>query len=187
MTMLLPRIANGDSTAVAQCLEQYGNLVWSVARRWSPSVADAEDAVQEIFIDLWKSAHRYDPQVASESTFVMMIARRRLIDRRRRCSRELASNGEEGLRECADVAVEPDVAAERGEEAKIASQLLAELRDDERRVLRLSVHEGLSHSEIASRIGVPLGTVKTHIRRGLAKLRQRLSEGAAQTLSRSAP
>lgn len=184
--MLLPRIAAGDASAVAQCLEQYGNLVWSIARKWSPSTADAEDAVQEIFIDLWKSADRFDPQVASEPTFVMMIARRRLIDRRRRSDRVPVPEGEIGEDLCVDPAPEPALVAERGEEAEMAVQLLNELRDEERSVLRLSIDEGLSHQEIANRVGLPLGTVKTHIRRGLSKLKDRLSRSpATHALGRS--
>src|SRR5436190_14026687 len=78
---LLGRVAAGDEAAVRECLARYGGLVWSIARRFEPS--DAEDAVQEIFLDLWKSAARFDRAVASETAFVAMIARRRLIDRRR--------------------------------------------------------------------------------------------------------
>src|ERR1043165_482447 len=78
---LLARVAGGDPRAVRDCIARYGGLVWSIARRFEG--ADAEDAVQEIFLDLWKSAARFDPQIASEPAFVAMIARRRLIDRRR--------------------------------------------------------------------------------------------------------
>src|SRR5215813_5986353 len=78
---LLARVASGDRGAVRDCIARYGGLVWSIARRFEG--ADAEDAVQEIFLDLWKSAARFDPRIASESAFVAMITRRRLIDRRR--------------------------------------------------------------------------------------------------------
>ena len=81
---ILPRVAAGEPTALAECMERYGGLVWSIALRLTGSRADAEDAIQEIFIDLWKSAARFDGAVASEKAFVAMIARRRLIDRRRR-------------------------------------------------------------------------------------------------------
>jgi RNA polymerase sigma-70 factor (ECF subfamily) len=84
---ILVRIAQGDRAAVRDCLDRHGGLVWSLARRLCPDPADLEDAVQEIFIDLWSAARRYDPAVAAESTFVAMIARRRLIDRRRRAAR----------------------------------------------------------------------------------------------------
>ncbi|HEY1068798.1 MAG TPA: sigma-70 family RNA polymerase sigma factor, partial [Pirellulales bacterium] len=84
--VLLPRVAAGQPSAVDECLARYGGLVWSLARRHTNNTSDAEDAVQEIFIDLWRSAARFNPQAASEATFVAMIARRRLIDRRRKQS-----------------------------------------------------------------------------------------------------
>lgn len=182
--MFLQRIAAGDSTAVAQCIEQYGNLVWSVARRWSTNVGDAEDAVQEIFIDLWKSAGRFDPEVASEPTFIMMIARRRLIDRRRKSGRMPAmpvSLEDEPIGPQGD----PAELAERGEDAAIAASLLSVLRPEERNVLLLAVHQGYSHQQIADQSGLPLGSVKTYIRRGLSKLRDHLSRATSRSSERS--
>ena len=86
-SLLLARIARGDERAVRECVQQYGALVWSMARRWSAHASDAEDAVQEIFIDLWRTASRYDSARATEAGWVAMIARRRLIDRTRRLQR----------------------------------------------------------------------------------------------------
>ena len=84
---VLPRIAAGDPAAVADCIARYGGLVWSLARRFLGNMTDAEDAVQDVFIELWKNAARYDPGLASEPTYITMIARRRLIDRKRRTGR----------------------------------------------------------------------------------------------------
>ena len=85
---LLKRVASGDSGAVKEVMDQFGGLVWSLARRSCFNPADAEDATQEIFLDIWKSASRYDESKGSETLFVAMIARRRLIDRIRRQGRE---------------------------------------------------------------------------------------------------
>ncbi|WP_165247082.1 RNA polymerase sigma factor [Paludisphaera soli] len=170
---ILVRIARGDRAAVRDCLDRHGGLVWSIARRLCPDPADAEDAVQEVFIDLWSAAPRYDPDVAAESTFVAMIARRRLIDRRRRASRRpdhsplpetLAAPPHEG----------PD-AVERRDEADRAARALGGLDEGQRLVLTLSIYHGLTYDEIARRTGLPPGTVKTHARRGLIRLRSRLA------------
>ena len=88
---ILQRVAAGDTEAVAACIDRFGGLVWSLARRFLDRPTEAEDAVQEIFIELWKSASRFDPSIASETTFVAMIARRRLIDRQRKLGRRLES------------------------------------------------------------------------------------------------
>ncbi len=182
--MLLQRIADGDSSAVAQCVEQYGNLVWSTARKWSANYGDAEDAVQEIFFDLWKSASRFNPEIASEPAFIMMIARRRLIDRRRK------SVGQPDTKELSDEQPalsqqDPSFIVQKGEEAAIATAFLKTLRPEERNVLIMSVQQGLSHLQISERCGLPLGSVKTHIRRGLARLRERLTRSMADSLAES--
>ena len=171
---LLARVAEGDEDAVRAVIARYGNLIWSLARRFDP--ADAEDAVQEIFLDLWRSAVRFDPAVASEVTFVAMIARRRLIDRRRtRARRPEASELEPGLA-IADSASAPDVDVD----AARAARALDQLRPEQRQVLVLAIGHGLSHGEIAQRTGLPLGTVKSHARRGLLSMRALLGEAEDQ-------
>ena len=174
---LLTRIAAGDQSAVPACVARYGPLVWTLAHRRLRNTADAEDAVQEVFIDLWRSADRFDPRVAEEITFVAMIARRRLIDRVRKDARQPSAaplDGHDG-----PPAVDPGGPVgdrlELGEEARLAAEQLERLPTDAQRVLRLSIFDGLSHGEIAARTSLPLGTVKSHIRRGLDTLRQRLA------------
>jgi RNA polymerase sigma-70 factor (ECF subfamily) len=81
---ILVRVAAGDGTAVRACQDTFGGLVWSIARRMLGATAEAEDAVQEVFIELWRSAGRYDPERGTEVQFVATIARRRIIDRVRR-------------------------------------------------------------------------------------------------------
>jgi RNA polymerase sigma-70 factor (ECF subfamily) len=167
---LFERIASGEAGAVRECMDTYGGLVWSLARRYSESAADAEDATQEIFLEIWKSAARYDASMGKESTFIATIARRRLIDRLR------ASNRRPDTQEYDDaIAVDPatvnrnlgDVAAD----VEVAQRALATLNEDQREILLLGIVEGMSHSEIATATGKPLGTVKTQMRRGLIKVR----------------
>lgn len=172
---VLPDVARGDRAAVGRCMARYGALVWSIARRLSPTPADAEDATQEVFLDLWRSAARFDPARGSEPMFVTMIARRRLIDRLR-AMRPRMENELPGLEEWT-LQVPEDSRADRAAEAAIARAALETLPPEQQRVIDLSIVHGLSHSEISTRIGMPLGTVKTMVRRGLIKVRQALGVG----------
>ncbi|MBA3438794.1 MAG: RNA polymerase sigma factor [Pyrinomonadaceae bacterium] len=183
---ILSRIATGDKAAVQECIEAYGKLVWALARRLSPNRADAEDAVQEIFIDLWRSAARFDEGRSSEVAFVTMIARRRLIDRLRGARRSIQIAQIEDGAEVGDESRRHDREFETCAEAAIAARALGELRPEQRKVLQLAIYQGLSHGEIARATGVPLGTVKTHVRRGLLQIRERLgikTAGAAREAS----
>jgi RNA polymerase sigma-70 factor (ECF subfamily) len=170
-TDLLPRVAAGDAGEIEHAMDRYGGLVWSLARRWCETESDAEDAVQDIFLDIWKSADRFDPTVASETTFVAMIARRRLIDRRRRIGRRPRNEALIPEAHRADDEAIGD-ASLLSDSAVRAERAMDELSVEQRRVLRLSIFHGLSHDKIASATGMPLGTVKTHARRGLIRLRK---------------
>ncbi|MBX3403626.1 MAG: sigma-70 family RNA polymerase sigma factor [Phycisphaeraceae bacterium] len=183
---ILQRIASGEASAVQACIDRYSGLVWSLARRFCPSPADAEDAVQEIFLDVWRSASRFDASVASETTFVAMIARRRLIDRGRRSGRTIASlDNEDGTTPVADRSPRADASLGDAEDAQRAAIALESLKPEQQKVLRLSIYQGLSHERIADATGMPLGTVKTHVRRGLIRLREIL--GGTVTGSEGAP
>ena len=177
---VLQRIADGDQNAVQECLNSYGGLVWSLARRMLRNQDDAEDAVQEIFVDIWKNAGKYDPGQASETTFVAMIARRRLIDKIRFTQRRISADSLE------DVLNEPAGSSEKELQVQIegreAFKVLEELRPEQRQVLQLSIVHGLSHQEIADATGMPLGTVKTHARRGLLQARERLGFGESASM-----
>jgi RNA polymerase sigma-70 factor (ECF subfamily) len=174
---ILQRIADSDRTAVKECMDKYGGLVWSIARRMLHDVGEAEDAVQEIFIDVWKNAGRFDGRIASEATFIAVLARRRLIDRIRRSARRVSASSLD------DVLLEPftraDKAIEKCVEAEQAAEAMRQLRPEQQQVLRLSIIEGMSHQEISEATGMPLGTVKTHVRRGLMQVREVLGLGRA--------
>lgn len=169
---LMQRIARGEEAAVAEVMEQYGSLVWAIARRLTRNPSDAEDAVQEIFTDVWQSAHRFDPSAGTEKVFVTMIARRRLIDRMRRLANRVRTESTDVL----DVLGfhTPDTAGEISVEAERAARAVATLRPEQRKVIELGLLQGLSHSDIATATGMPLGTVKTFMRRGLIQVREML-------------
>ncbi|MGE3107366.1 MAG: RNA polymerase sigma factor [Phycisphaerales bacterium] len=177
---LLQRIAEGDSSAIAEVLDRYGGLVWALARRAGAGQSDAEDAVQEIFTDVWRSASRFDPSVASEATFIAMIARRRLIDRRRRAARRATERATVDITSLAHD--EPAPMLDSHDEAAIAVKALQSLRPEQQNVIRMSVIQGMSHERIAESTGLPLGTVKTHVRRGLIRIRELLDQSKASGL-----
>jgi RNA polymerase sigma-70 factor (ECF subfamily) len=138
---------------------------------------DAEDAVQEIFLDVWKNAGRFDPAQASETTFVAMIARRRLIDKIRHTQRRISADSIDEV--LAEPSVRDDQVMQTNVEAREAAKALDQLRPEQRQVLQLSIVHGLSHQEISDSIGMPLGTVKTHARRGIIQVREILGLGDA--------
>jgi len=172
---ILHRIAAGDRTAVQECLNKYGGLVWSIARKMLRNTDEAEDAVQEIFVDIWKNAGRFDESQASETTFVAMIARRRIIDRIRYSTRRISADSLD------DVLLEPftrsDQDLQMSVEANEAAEAMRKLKPEQQQVLRLSIIQGMSHQEIADATGMPLGTVKTHARRGLLQVREFMGLG----------
>lgn len=171
---VLERIAGGDQTAVAECIDRYGGLVWSIARRWVDNAADAEDTAQEIFLELWKSAGRYKRSAGSEAVFIKTIARRRTIDRLRASERRPRTEefDEASMPGLAGSADEGMIAAE----AEIAARAVAELDEGQQQILLMGVVQGMTHSEISRATGKPLGTVKTHMRRGLSRVRELLDQ-----------
>ena len=168
---LLPRVASGDPDAVREVIRRYGGLIWSIGRRLSASREDAEDGVQQVFLQLWKSAARFDPERASETTFIAMVARRSFITRLRSRTRRPEHVS---LDSAPDASGRQHVAIESSAEAALACRFLEDLTPSQRQVITLSVLEGMSHQEIAEATGTPLGTVKSHIRRGLQALRARI-------------
>jgi len=163
---LLARVAAGDRVAMRECLARYGNLVWSIARRFD--AGDAEDAVQEIFVEIWKSAARYDASIGTEAVFIATIARRRLIDRRRTRARRPTTEA------IADEHVASGSGPDTCAEAAQAARALDKLRPEQKKVLVMATCHGMSHNEIAEQTGMPLGTVKAHARRGLMSIRSAL-------------
>lgn len=177
-SQLLQRVARGDGAAVREVLRAHGPLVQALVRGRVRDPGIAEDLVQEIFIQVWRNAHRYDPAIASESTWIATIARRRLIDRVRRTTAEpqpvpLEFDFE---RETGD---DPAQAAETGDEARFTARTLNKLEPGQRRLLALALVQGLTHAQIATVTGLPLGTVKTRLRQGLERARTLMREARA--------
>ena len=169
---LLERIVDGDRDAVALCIERYSPLVWSLARRFIPNRADAEEAVQDVFMELWSSAKKFDAGKASEATWVSLIARRRLIDRARRARSgpdpERLADVEHTLSKDGQATIEASAESER------VLNIIATMNPEQRKVIRMSAWLGMTHAAIARETELPLGTVKSHLRRGLIRIREQL-------------
>ena len=175
---VLPSVAAGDRSAMESCLQRYEGLVWSLARRMLGESSEAEDAVQEIFIELWRSAGRFDPDEGSEATFVATIARRRLVDvLRRRARRPSLLPMEAEHDEEPTSTKEPD---RMDDEAMRALRVLRSLPSDQQRMIEWCLADGMSHSDISARTGTPLGTVKSVIRRGILRIREALGTGRSR-------
>jgi RNA polymerase sigma-70 factor (ECF subfamily) len=174
---ILQRIASGDAGAVRECIDQYGGLIWSLARRLSRTALDAEDATQEIFLHILRQAGRFDDKLGSETLFVAMIARQSLIDR-------LNKTGSDPRIDSTDDSFERPASNDVGNlpgmciEADQALLALAVLQPDYRHVLELAFLHGLTQPEIAKRLNKPLVTVKSLMRCGLMRVRECMDEDA---------
>jgi len=166
---ILSLIAKGEDRAFNLLIEQYGNLVWSIGRKFLYKESDVEDAVQDVFVAIWKAAEKFDHTKASEVTFISMIARRRFIDYLRKVSkhRNLQSidddNGQELFKESI---------LNESTDLQLIKDAIGTLETEDQELLKLSIYQGYSHSEIAKLLNIPLGTVKTRIRRNLIKLKE---------------
>jgi RNA polymerase sigma-70 factor (ECF subfamily) len=166
---LAERFSAGDERALEELYRRYSSLVYTVALRSLGDVTDAEDVLQQVFIAAWKGRDRYQPDRAAVSTWLMGIARNKIVDahaargRQRRIQGEVASNTSVRDSEPVDVAQQLVMAEEIARLDKVPQQ-----------VLRLAFYEDLTHTQIAERLQLPPGTVKSHIRRSLIKLRNRM-------------
>lgn len=166
----------GDNSALGILYDRYGLLVYRLVYRMLNNAQEAEDLTQDIFLNLQVNS-KFDPQRGSFYTYLMTITRSRAIDRLR--SRRSKGKFWQNIGKLKDTIAQQrtDTPMEVASTKEISHQVrnaLKTLSDKQRQVLELSYYEGLSQSEIAKRLDLPLGTVKTHSRRGLIQLRKSL-------------
>ena len=173
-------MAAGDATALADLYDAHAGAVYSLARRIVFVPEDAEDVTHDVFAQAWKAASRYDPARGEVAAWLLMMTRSRAIDVLRRRRR---SSGEGGADPAAIPDPRPDVEyiAANQQQVSVTRDAVQQLPDEQRRTLELAYYEGLTHMEIATRTGMPLGTVKTRIRGALATLRRALATQGAHT------
>jgi RNA polymerase sigma-70 factor, ECF subfamily len=172
---LMQLVRRGDANAFEVVYERHATVAYSLAYRMTQSRNTAEEVVQEAFLSLWRSGARYDRGRGSVRTWILGIVHNRAIDALRRAfvhDRRRASD--EGIEERFAAAERTDVEVARRDEAREVRDALAELPTEQSRVIELAYFGGYSHSEIASMLDTPIGTVKGRMRLGLEKMRGRL-------------
>ncbi|MDQ6809220.1 MAG: sigma-70 family RNA polymerase sigma factor [Verrucomicrobiota bacterium] len=172
---LLLQTAKGDGESLRQLYERFSGVLFSTAYRVLNNAKDAEEIVQEAFVQIWEKAALYDAGRAKPLTWAMTLTRNKAIDRLRRVQRrarlqdEVASENAVWERACqrdlSDAAVRRDA-------QQIVRSAVIQLSPDQRNAIELAFFSGLTQHEVAERLGEPLGTVKARIRRGMIKLRQ---------------
>jgi RNA polymerase sigma-70 factor (ECF subfamily) len=168
---LFARVSGGDATALRALYESCSARALAIALRVTGSRGEAEEVVQETFVQVWRQAGSYDASRGGAMAWIATIARTRALDRlrARAASERAVTRSEEHDPEPPRSAAPAELAAQRELRAQVLAAL-ASLPREQRSALELAYYEGLSHSEIAERLGDPLGTVKTRVRLGLAKL-----------------
>lgn len=167
---LIERIRAGDETAMADIYDRYSGIVYGVALRVLGDTTAAEDVLQEVFLQLWRNPQAFDANRGKLPAWLAVIARNRAIDHLRK--RPLEDDIE-------DLAISTGANLESESAQRLAVEkiraVLAQLPPEQRRVLEMAFFEGMTHTEIASKTGEPLGTIKTRIRSGLLAVRKAVS------------
>lgn len=171
------RVAANDEGAVAELYDRFASLVYRMAFQATPARVEAEDAVQEIFVRLWRTAGRYDPSRAALVTWVMLISRRHLVDRlRRRRARVKASSLDGSPSTQPEAAIAGLSGVERDERFTVLMQRIATLPELQRTVVTRAYLGGQTLRQIGEELNTPLGTIKSALSRALVRLRERTNE-----------
>jgi RNA polymerase sigma-70 factor (ECF subfamily) len=171
--VLASRLVDGDETALEEVYDRWSSLIHTYALRALRDSHDAEDVTQQVFVAAWRSRHTLTPSPAALPAWLVGIARHKVADlraaRARDADRLAAVVSLPGTHDDAIQAADDEVA-----ERLVVRQAVEELPDPRRTIVFLAFWEERSHAEIAEKVGLPLGTVKSHVRRGLMKLHQQL-------------
>ena len=172
---LLARVAKRERAAFEQLYDRYATILYATAMKFLKEDADAQDVVQDVFIQIWDKAKLYDPAKGKPLTWALTLTRNRSIDRIRAIQRrtrlrddfekETVVDESAGVREALS-------GVDASEKSQILRDAVGRLSPEQRKVIELAFFGGLTQSEVADRLGEPLGTVKARARRGLMKLKE---------------
>jgi len=177
---LVALVARGDDTAVAELYDRVGRIAYGLAYRVLRDARLAEDAVQEAFLVVWRTAASFSADRAKASTWILTLVHRRAVDLVRREERRRTESYDEtgGYEHGSDPSAE-DAAWLHFDRARV-QEALKHLPDTQREAIELAYYGGFSQSELAERLGLPLGTIKSRMFAGLARLRELLDDGTAE-------
>jgi RNA polymerase sigma-70 factor, ECF subfamily len=179
-------VARSDQTALAELYDRFGRVAYGVALRVLRDEKLAEDAVQEGFLAAWRNADRFMPERAKASTWLLTFVHRRAVDLVRREERRRAESLPDGVEQTPSGSAEED-AWLRFERERVQAAL-KQLPDQQREALELAYYGGFSQSELAERLGQPIGTIKSRMFTGLARLRELLADpGPGETAWKPTP
>jgi len=170
-------VVRGDQVALAELYDRYGRVAYNLAYRILRDQQLAEDAVQEAFLTIWRTAQRFLPERAKASTWILTLVHRRAVDLVRREERRRSEPLDESY-EPADTST--DESAWLRLERERVQTALRQLPDHQREALELAYYGGFTQSELAERLGQPLGTIKSRMFAGLSRMRELLAEGAVE-------
>lgn len=177
----LQRISGGDHDALALLYDVSGALLYPLLLRILGQAAEAEEVLLDVYTEVWRKAGSFDPARGSATSWLITLARSRAIDRLRSRAADRRREAPLATAHVAPAGASPEQHAMAGERRRLILDALARLADGQREAIELAFYEGLTHSEIAERLGQPLGTIKTRIRAGMTRLRALLGE-LAETL-----
>jgi len=170
----LERIARGDPGGIAELYDRYSRLLYGLILRILRNPGDAEETLQEVFVLVWNRAATYNPTLGSPAAWVVGIARNRAIDHFR--ATEVRRRTVEAVANADEPGGPPETVAAETEQQRLISRALDAIPQDQRKLIEDAFFFGFTHSELAERHRLPLGTVKTRIRTGLQMLRGQLTE-----------
>ena len=174
-------MAQGDHAALGRCYDLMSPVVFSLAVRMLRDRQAAEDVTQDIFVQVWRQAANYDTTRGSPEAWMMMIARTRILDRlRSRSAGIVLKPVGDNLPDAPDAEDWPDDLAVTHEDAVNVRTTLATLPLEQKQAIELAFFDGLTHVEISDKLGVPLGTIKTRIRLGLMKIKDKLQDSMGE-------